>query len=84
VVEIQGSANIADFGFYKFEISAANTDNWLTIQAGDEPTVDDNLGFWDTTQLEPGNYSLRLVVVDNQGLQRDPCAVDITVEMTEE
>ncbi|MFL7813968.1 MAG: hypothetical protein ACK2TT_06155 [Anaerolineales bacterium] len=84
VVEIQGSANIADFGFYKFEISAANAENWLTIQAGDEPTVDDNLGFWDTTQLEPGNYSLRLVVVDNQGLQRDPCAVDITVEMTEE
>ena len=84
VVEIRGSANIADFGFYKFEIAAANTENWLTIQAGDEPTVDDNLGFWDTTQLEPGNYKLRLVVVDNQGLQRDPCSVDITVETTDE
>jgi hypothetical protein len=84
VVEIRGSANIADFGFYKFEISAANTNSWLTIQAGDQPTVDDMLGFWDTTQLDPGNYSLRLVVVDNQGLQRDPCAVAVTVEMTEE
>lgn len=84
VVEIKGSANITDFGFYKFEISAANTDNWLTIQAGDEPTMDGMLGFWDTTQLDPGNYSLRLVVVDNQGVQRDPCAVFITVERSEE
>jgi len=84
VVEIEGSANIADFGFYKFEISAANTENWLTIQAGDDPTTDGMLGFWDTTQLDPGNYSLRLVVVDNQGLQWDPCAVVVTVERAEE
>lgn len=84
VVEIEGSANITDFGFYKFEVSAANTDNWLTIQAGDEPTTGGMLGFWDTTQLDPGNYSLRLVVVDNQGLQSDPCAVSVTVERAEQ
>jgi hypothetical protein len=84
VVEIEGSANITDFGFYKFEVSPANSDAWLTIQAGDVPKTDDMLGFWDTTQLEPGNHSLRLVVVDNQGLQRDPCVVDIFVEMEDE
>lgn len=84
IVEIEGTANIEDFGFYKFEISSFNSDNWLTIQAGDSPRVDEMLGFWDTTQLESGNYSLRLVVLDNQGIQRDPCTVDLFVELSEE
>ena len=84
VVEIKGSTNIEDFGFYKFEISAFNSNNWLTIQAGIEPLVDKELGFWDTTQLESGNYSLRLVVLDNQGIQRDPCTVDLFVEKFDE
>ena len=84
IVEIEGTANIEDFGFYKFEVSAIDSDNWLTIQAGDKLHVDDELGYWDTSQLEPGNYSLRLVVLDNQGIQRTPCTVDIFVEMSEE
>ncbi len=84
IVEIEGSVDIADFGFYKFEISPPDSDTWLTIQAGDSPKVEEMLGFWDTTQLDPGNYSLRLVAVDNQGLQRDPCAVDVVVERVEE
>lgn len=84
IIEIEGSADISDFGFYKFEVSPANSTNWLTIQAGDTPTVEDKLGFWDTTQLEPGNYSLRLIVVDNEGLQRDPCVVNVFVELTDE
>ena len=84
IIEIEGTANIPDFGFYKFEVSALNSENWLTIQAGDSPKTEGALGFWDTTQLEPGNYSLRLVVVDNQGIAQDPCAVDVYVEMTDE
>ena len=84
IVEIEGTVNIPDFGFYKFEISSANSDTWLTIQAGDSPKRDEMLGFWDTTQLEPGNYSLRLVVIDNQGIQQDPCAVDLYVQMMDE
>jgi hypothetical protein len=83
-VDIEGSANIEDFGFYKFEISPANSNNWLTIQAGDEPRLDKVLGFWETRQLEPGNYSLRLVVLDNQGIPRDPCTIDLIVEMSDE
>ena len=79
-VEVEGTVNIADFGFYKFEISRAGTDTWLTIQAGDSPKDDGILGFWDTTQLESGNYYLRLVVIDNQGIQREPCAVYLFVE----
>ncbi len=84
IIEIEGTVNIADFGFYKFEISSHNSDKWLTIQAGDVPKSDEMLGFWDTTQLDPGNYSLRLVVIDNQGIQNEPCAVDLYVEMMDE
>lgn len=80
IVEVEGTVNIADFGFYKFEISRAGTDIWLTIQAGDSPKDNEMLGFWDTTQLESGNYYLRLVVIDNQGIQREPCAVYLFVE----
>jgi hypothetical protein len=80
VIEIEGSASIPDFGFYKFEIAPANTDNWLTVQAGDQPKVDEMLGFWDTAQLDPGNYFLRLVVIDNQGIQKEPCAVFLYVD----
>jgi hypothetical protein len=81
IVEVEGTVNIADFGFYKFEISAANTNNWLTVQAGDTPKEDEMLGFWDTTQLQAGNYYLRLVVIDNQGIQLDPCAVFLYVDL---
>lgn len=80
IIEVEGTVNITDFGFYKFEISRADSDIWLTIQAGDSPKDDEMLGFWDTTQLEPGNYYLRLVVIDNQGIQREPCAVYVYIE----
>ena len=80
VVEVEGTVNIADFGFYKFEISRSGTDSWLTIQAGVSPKDNEELGFWDTTQLESGNYYLRLIVIDNQGIQREPCAVYLYVE----
>jgi len=84
IIEIEGTVNIPDFGFYKFEISSANSDAWLTIQAGDSPKTDEMLGFWDTTQLDPGNYSLRLVVIDNQGIMQTPCVVDLYIEMMDE
>jgi hypothetical protein len=80
IVEVEGTVNINDFGFYKFEISPADTNNWLTIQAGDTPKENEVLGFWDTGQLETGNYYLRLVVVDNEGIQLDPCSVYLYVD----
>jgi len=80
IVEIQGTADIPDFGFYKFEISRMEAQSWLTIQAQDEVKRETELGFWDTTQIEPGQYKLRLVVFDNLGTQRDPCVVSVYVD----
>jgi hypothetical protein len=80
IIEVTGTVDVPNFGFYKFEIAREDSDTWLTIQAGEELTVDGVLGTWDTTQLDPGRYRLRLVVVDSEGNQRQPCVVSIYVE----
>ncbi len=80
IVEIIGSADIPNFGFYKFEMAAINDTSWLTIQAGDTITREGRLGFWDTTRLSPGEYGLRLVLTDNQGASLPPCTIQVRVE----
>ncbi len=80
IVEITGSADIPNFGFYKFEMAALNDPSWLTIQAGDTITREGRLGYWDTSRLTPGDYALRLVVTDNQGQSQEPCVVRVRVE----
>src|SRR5574341_780053 len=38
-VEIQGTVNFPDFGFYKYEVALAGTENWATISAGRDKVV---------------------------------------------
>ena len=81
VVNIIGSANIQNFGFYKYETAPANDPTWLTIQAGNTTVDNDVLGPWDTTRLNPGDYYLRLVVTDNAGNSLPPCTIQVRVEI---
>jgi hypothetical protein len=71
-VSLIGTANIPNFGFYKYEIARPGETIWLPIQVGEEVRQDENLGIWDTSTLAPGDYSLRLVVTDNQGIVYQP------------
>jgi hypothetical protein len=80
VINIIGSANVPNFGFYKYETAAVNDPNWLTIQAGNTIVVNDVLGPWDTTRLSPGDYYLRLVVTDNTGQSLPPCTIQVRIE----
>ena len=80
VVNIIGSANIPNFGFYKYETAPVNDPTWLTIQAGNTTVINDILGPWDTTRLSPGDYYLRLVVTDNTGQSLSPCTIQVRVE----
>jgi hypothetical protein len=80
VINIIGSANIPNFGFFKYETAPANNPNWLTIQAGNTIIENDVLGPWDTTRLNPGDYYLRLVVTDNAGQSLPPCTIQVRVE----
>ena len=80
VVEITGSANIPNFGFYKFEMASVDDPTWLTIQAGDVLVEDGLLGYWDTSRLSSGDYLLRLVVTNNQANASPPCTIQLRVE----
>jgi hypothetical protein len=79
VITIKGTANIANFGFYKYEVARPDDDVWLTIQAGREIVNDNDLGQWDTRTLTSGDYMLRLVVTDNQGQSLSPCVIQVRV-----
>jgi hypothetical protein len=78
-IELTGTVNIPNFGFYKYEVAPAGSDTWATIAAGREVVVESSLGRWDTTALTPGDYQLRLVVIDNQGNSLPPCIVPVQV-----
>jgi hypothetical protein len=79
LVSLKGTVNTSDFGFYKYEYSQVGTDTWLTIQAGTAPVVENEIGKWDTSQITPGDYQLRLVVTDNKGQAASPCIVQVKV-----
>lgn len=78
-IELTGTVNIPNFGFYKYEVAPNGSDSWATIAAGRVPVIQGSLGRWDTTALTPGDYQLRLVVVDNQGTILPPCVVPVQV-----
>ena len=79
-VELKGTVNIPNFGFYKYEYQMQGEDIWTPISAGNKPVIEDSFGGrWNTEQLEPGNYSLRLVVLDNQNNLLQPCVIDLKV-----
>jgi len=45
-----------------------------------QPVREGRLGTWDTSALAPGNYMLRLVVTDNQGIALTPCVIQVVVD----
>jgi hypothetical protein len=79
VVKLVGTAQLENFGFFKYEVARPGDTVWLSINAGDSPVVDGPLGEWITTALPLGDYLLRLVVVDNQGIALIPCIIRVRV-----
>ena len=78
-VELVGTADIPNFGFYKYEVAQYGTQNWVTISAGREPRKAASLGLWNTTALANGDYQLQFVVTDNLGQTLPPCVITIRV-----
>lgn len=78
-IELSGTVNIPNFGFYKYEVAPAGSDTWATISAGRAIVNNGSLGRWDATALTPGDYQLRLVVTDNQGQTLPACVVPVRV-----
>ncbi|MCI0609363.1 MAG: hypothetical protein L0Z71_09920 [Anaerolineae bacterium] len=78
-IEIIGTANIPNFGFYKYEIAPMGTQDWATISADREAQQDKKLGDWNTASLTNGEYFLRLVITDNVGVSLEPCVIAVRV-----
>jgi len=79
-VQILGSANVTNFGFYKLEIAQIQSVNWRTIQAGRDLKTDEALvDSWDTSTLQAGDYILRLVVTQSDETILPDCRVPITI-----
>lgn len=79
VVAVTGTADIPNFGFYKFEVARPGETIWLPIQAGQQIKRNQELGQWDTRTLASGDYMLRLVVSDNQGVEMQPCLIHVRI-----
>ncbi len=80
-VEVSGTADITNFGFYKFEVARAAEELWLTIQAGRTIIREDVLvENWDTSRLPVGDYVLQLIVTDAEGNELDPCRIPVRIE----
>lgn len=78
-VKLNGTVNVKNFGFYKYEFAPAGTENWITIAAGTQIKKDEELGDWDTTTLTNGDYFLQLVIIDNVGQTIQPCIISVRV-----
>ena len=79
VVDITGTADIPNFGFYKYEVSSVGTQQWETISAARTPVKDESLGKWNTLSVGNGDYFLRLVITDNVGNALEPCIISVRV-----
>ncbi len=79
VVDLIGTANVPNFGFYKYEIALVGTQNWATVSAEREPKQDELLGKWNTLSLSNGDYFLRLVITDNVGNSLEPCVIAVRI-----
>jgi len=79
-IELKGTVNIPNLGFYKYEYRSQGSESWTPISAGNRPVVNDLFGIrWNTDQLEAGVYFLRLMVSDNQNNLLKPCEIEVRV-----
>jgi len=78
-VTLQFIVNLDNLGFYKYEYGQPGSENWLTIAAGNESNPEAQSASWNTEQLIPGDYLLRLVVLDGQNVPQPACVTPVSV-----
>lgn len=79
-VNINGTVDFPNLGFYKYEVQYPGENIWLPLQAGRDVKKEAELGIWDTSMLPPGDYKLRLMATDNAGLTLGTCEIQVRVE----
>jgi len=84
-VELTGTVNIPNLGYYKIEYTPIDQDNWISILAGRD--IVDNAPFgssWNSADLTPGDYKLRIVVFNNQDEELPKCEIKILVKAVQQ
>jgi hypothetical protein len=82
VVTVQGTANIQDFAFYRFEIRpSSSTGGMFSVIEGDntQPVENGPLGQLIPYNYLPGDYRYRLVVFDSASNLRASCEISIVI-----
>jgi hypothetical protein len=51
----------------------------LPLRVGEQVVREGELGIWNTSNLTPGVYLIRLVVTDNLGNALAPCEIQVRV-----
>lgn len=70
LVTIRGTADHPEFAGYQlsFAYDPNPTDTWFPLSdRTDSPVNDDGLALWDTSQITPGTYQIRLTVFTESG-----------------
>lgn len=78
-VALIGTAKGDAFAFYKYEYSQQSAENWVTIAAGRKIVENGELGSWDTSGLPPGDYQIRLVIVDGANNNLPACTIPVRI-----
>jgi len=81
-VAIYGAATHPDFQFYRLQVSGSTTDDasFATLNVYSTPVERGQLGTINTGAFAPGDYWLRLTVVDNTGNWLPQCTVRVRFE----
>jgi uncharacterized membrane protein len=83
-VELKGTVKISNLGYYKVEYSPSDQKRWTTIMAGRNAIENEPFGgLWNSGDLTPGDYDLRLVVFTNQEEELPECAINVLVKAVE-
>ncbi len=78
-VILSGTVDVPNFGYYKYEYAPQGSEIWATIAAGDKTKKEEELGAWETSQLVPGDYQIRLLVTNNLGKVMPACILSVHV-----
>ena len=80
-VELSGTVNVVNLGYYKIEYAPVDSEDWVAIVAGSTAITDQPFGgSWDTSNLSPGDYKFRLVVFTNQEKELPDCTINVLVK----
>jgi hypothetical protein len=81
VINVEGTVDVEDFGFFQVEYARVQDSLWLPIRVKHNIIINGLLvEDWDTSPIPPGDYVLQLLVTSSDGVEYDACRVPIRIE----